>query len=93
MVLLFQLFILKAIFYVIFDQAEKKKKKKKERKKEIESGEIDCVRIGQGWEKPNPSGLHQWGEVANVAFLLKIIYFKFPSLIISFSQKIIKINK
>ena len=49
MVLLFQLFILKAIFYVIFDQAEKKKKKKKE----IESGEIECVfgLSGRGWKR------------------------------------------
>ena len=50
MVLLFQLFILKAIFYVIFDQAEKRKKKKK---KEIESGEIECVfgLSGRGWKR------------------------------------------
>ena len=50
MVLLFQLFISKAIFYVIFDQAEKRKKKKK---KEIESGEIECVfgLSGRGWKR------------------------------------------
>ena len=58
MVLLFQLFISKAIFYVIFDQAEKKRKilkrkEKKERKKEIESGEINSVfgLSGRGWKR------------------------------------------